>query len=74
MAAKSTKLSCDLVVVTQTGVDAKGKEILKKSTIGKLLLSAADQDVLDVVLGIEKVLNYPVNEIQKNDHNVITSA
>lgn len=74
MAAKTTKLSCDLVIVSPTGVDAKGKEILKKSTIGKLLLSAADQDVLDVVLGIGKVLNYPVNEIQKTDHNVITSV
>jgi hypothetical protein len=74
MAAVSTKLSSDLVIVTQTGVDAEGKEILKKSTIGKLLLTAADQDVLDVVLGIGNVLNYPVNEIQKVDHNVITSA
>ena len=74
MAAKSTKLSSDLVIVLQAGVDAQGKEILKKSTIGKLLLTAADQDVLDVVLGIEKVLSYPVNEIQKNDHNAITSV
>lgn len=74
MAAVSTKLSSDLVIVVQTGVDAQGKEILKKSTIGKLLLTATDQDILDVVLGIEKVLNYSVNEIQKNDHNAITSV
>lgn len=74
MAAVSTKLSSDLVIVSKTGVDAEGKDVLKKSTIGKLLLTAADQDILDVVLGIEKVLNYPVNEIQKNDHNAITSA
>ncbi|KZL89181.1 DUF1659 domain-containing protein [Clostridium magnum] len=74
MAAVSTKLSSDLVIVVQTGVDVQGKEVLKKSTIGKLLLTAADQDILDVVLGIEKVLNYSVNEIQKNDHNAITSV
>ena len=54
MAAISTKLSSDLVIVAQTGVDAQGKEILKKSTIGKLLLTAADQDVLDVVVGNRK--------------------
>ena len=74
MAAVSTKLSSDLVIVTQTGVDAEGKEVLKKSTIGKILLTSTDQDVFDVVQGIGNVLNYPVNEIQKVDHNVITSA
>lgn len=74
MAAVLTKLSSDLVIVSQTGVDPEGKEILKKSTLGKLLSTASDQDVFDVVQGIGVILNYSVNELQKVDHNVITNA
>lgn len=74
MAAVLTKLSSDLVIVSQTGVDAGGKEILKKSTLGKLTATAANQDVLDVVMGIENVQNYPIREIEKLDHSVIISA
>lgn len=64
MAASSMNLSSDLVIVTETGVDKQGKEILKKSTLGKIAFNAADQDVFDVVEGVEKMLSYPINEIQ----------
>ena len=74
MAASSNKLSTDLAIVLKTGTDIDGKDILKKSTLGKLTLTAADQDVYDVVKGIELVLNGPINEIQKVDHNVIINA
>ncbi|MBV7271628.1 DUF1659 domain-containing protein [Clostridiaceae bacterium UIB06] len=74
MAAAATKLSSDLVIVIKTGVDKKGKEVLKKATLGNLDLKAADQDVFDVVKAVEKLLNYPVNEIQKADHSVIVNA
>ncbi|WP_411683097.1 DUF1659 domain-containing protein [Clostridium thailandense] len=74
MAASSSKLSSNLVIVIKTGVDKKGKEVLKKATLGSLDLKAVDQDVFDVVKGIEKLLNYPVNEIQKADHSVIVNA
>lgn len=74
MAAVLTKLSSDLVIVTQTGVDISGKEILKKSTLGKLAATAVEQDVFDVVQGIGNILTYPISEIQKLDHNVITNA
>lgn len=74
MAASANKLYSDLAIVVKTGTDAKGKDILKKSTPGKLVLTAADQDVYDVVKGIELVLNNPVNEIQKLDHSAIINA
>lgn len=74
MAASATKLSSNLVIIIKTGVDKKGKEVLKKATLGSLDLKAVDQDVFDVVKGIEKLLNYPVNEIQKADHSVIVNA
>ena len=74
MAASATKLSTDLAIVVKTGTDANGKDILKKSTLGKIGLNAADQDVFDVVKGIELVLNGPLNEIQKIDHSTIINA
>lgn len=74
MAAVLTKLSSDLVIVSQTGVDEGGKEILKKTTLGKLAATAVEQDVFDVVEGIGTVLTYPISEIQRLDHNVITNA
>ena len=46
MAASSNKLSTDLAIVLKTGTDVDGKDILKKSTLGKLTLTAADQDVI----------------------------
>lgn len=74
MAASTTKLYSDLAIVVKTGTDLNGKDILKKSTLGKIVITAADQDVYDVVKGIELVLNNPLSEIQKIDHNVIINA
>ncbi|AYD40817.1 DUF1659 domain-containing protein [Clostridium fermenticellae] len=74
MAAKSTKLSSTLSIVEKTGLNKQGKEILKKVTLGKIAMDAADQDVYDVVKAIGDILTYPVNEIQKVDNTVITNA
>ncbi|WP_123054491.1 DUF1659 domain-containing protein [Clostridium sp. JN-1] len=74
MAASSTKLSSSLVIVEKTGVNKSGKDALKKVTLGKIDMKAADQDIFDVVIGIQNVLNYPVNEIRKNDNSVIVNA
>lgn len=74
MAASSTKLSSSLVIVEKTGTNKQGKDVLKKVNLGKIDMKAADQDILDVVTGIQNVLNYPVNEIQKNDNSVIVNA
>lgn len=74
MAASANKLYSDLAIVVKVGTDLNGKDILKKSTLGKITLTAADQDVYDVVKGIELVLNSPLSEIQKIDHNTIVNA
>lgn len=74
MAASATKLYSDLAIVVKTGTDVNGKDILKRSAIGKLVLTAPDQNVYDVVKGIEVVLNYPISEIQKIDHNAIINS
>lgn len=74
MAASATKLYSDLTLVVKTGTDVSGKDILKKSSLGKLAQTATDQNVYDVVKGIELVLNGAVSEIQKADHNIIVNA
>ncbi|MGE5626574.1 MAG: DUF1659 domain-containing protein [Solirubrobacterales bacterium] len=74
MAASATKLYSDLTLVVKTGTDVSGKDILKKAGLGRLAQTATDQNVYDVVKGIEIVLNGPVSEIQKADHNVIINA
>lgn len=73
MAATATKMYSDLILTEKLGVDKKGKEITKRANVGKLMPSAKDQDVFDVVTELEKVMEYPVNDIQKVDHSLIVN-
>ena len=75
MAAKSSKLSTSLVIKVKTGVDSKtGKDVNKNVSLGKIMVTAVDQDIYDVVVGIGKVLPYSVYEIEKVDYNDVTNA
>lgn len=75
MAAKSTKLASSLVVKIKTGVNSKtGKDVNKNITLGNLVVTAADQDVYDVAMGIGKVLPFGITEIDRVDHNDVTNA
>lgn len=72
--AAATKVSTSVVIVTKVGETSDGKNILKKTTINNVATSAVDQDIYDVVSAIGKVLNFPVQEIEKIDENVLTNA
>ncbi|MBR9648177.1 DUF1659 domain-containing protein [Clostridium tyrobutyricum] len=74
MAAVSTKVSSSLVVKVKTGVAENGDDIMKKFTVGSLVLDAQAQDILDVALGLNEVLQYPVSEIDKVDHSDVTNG
>lgn len=74
MAAKVMRQASNLIITGKVGVDKKGKELLKKSNLGKVLPTANEQDIFDVAKGIEKILEYPLIEIERIDHNSIIGA
>ncbi|MCH5138510.1 DUF1659 domain-containing protein [Clostridiaceae bacterium UIB06] len=74
MAAKATKLSSTLVIKYVEGVDAKGKDIIKSQRFAKVKTTAAEQDLLDVALEIEKLLGKTLNEVVREDQSGITAV
>ena len=74
MAAGSTMVSSSVVIVTKVGETANGKSITKKTTLKDVVTTAADQDIYDVATAIGNILNFPVQEIDKIDHSVVTNA
>ncbi|MCH5138871.1 DUF1659 domain-containing protein [Clostridiaceae bacterium UIB06] len=74
MAAKATKLHTTLIVKYEDGVDAKGKEIIKSQSFSKVKTTAAEQDLLDVALQIEKLLGKTLNEVVREDQSGITAV
>jgi hypothetical protein len=74
MAAKATKLSSTLVIKYVEGVDAKGKDIIKSQRFAKVKTTAAEQDLLDVALEMEKLLGKTLNEVVREDQSGITNA
>ena len=74
MAAKATKLQTTLLIKYKEGVDAKGKEIIKNMRFSKVKTTAAEQDILDVALQIEKLLGVTLNEVIREDQSGITMA
>ncbi|MBV7275707.1 DUF1659 domain-containing protein [Clostridium thailandense] len=74
MAAKSTKLSSALVIKYKDGVDAKGKEIIKKQSFSKVKTTAVEQDIFDAAVEIGKLLGKTLDEVIREDQNGITNA
>lgn len=74
MSTKSTKLQCSLQMRYKTGVDAKGKDVIKKQSFSKVKTDAVDDDVLAIGTAISAVLKYPVVQILRDDINHIESV
>lgn len=74
MAATATKLSSTLVLKYIDGVDAEGKDIIKSQRFSKVKVTAAEQDLLDMALEIEKLLGKTLNEVIREDQSGITNV
>lgn len=72
--AASTLVSSSVVIVSIAGKTAAGKNILKKTTLGKILNTATDQDLYDVAIAIGNILNFPVLDIEKVSNSLLTNA
>lgn len=74
MAANSTKTSSAVSIVYKTGVDTKGKNILKKQRFNNVKPSASTQDTYDTVMAISPLMEFGVESIENADISVITNA
>jgi hypothetical protein len=63
--AKSTKL----IIVTEAGIDDKGKLLLKRATYGNVRTSASDQDILDTAEALSQLFKSPVVEYERSTVN-----
>lgn len=73
MAAKLVKTERNLIIKYATGVDDKGREIIKYQRMPKLKISADSQDVLDVVNLMKDFLENPISEILIEDKNTLVN-
>lgn len=71
MAAKSTKVLSSVVLKIKTGINAKGENILKAVRYSKVKVTASDEDVLAVGTAIGTLLAYPLQEVVREDQNII---
>ncbi len=74
MAATSTLVSNSVVIVSNIGKTATGKNIVKKTTLSKIVTTASDQDLYDVAFAIGNILNFPVSAIEKVNNSLLANA
>jgi hypothetical protein len=74
MAANSTKVQSSIVLKVKTGTNAKGENILKNIRYSKVKVTASDEDVLAVGTVIGTLLAYPIQQIVREDQNVIING
>lgn len=74
MAATSTKMQSTMLLKYKTGVDAKGKDILKNERFSKLKVNAKDEDILAVANVIAALMAYPVSHVLREDQSAIING
>jgi Protein of unknown function (DUF1659). len=63
-----------LQLSVQTGINTNGDPVLKTMTMNKIKLAAADQDLFDVALEVQKLLAYPVAKVEKIESSYLGQA
>lgn len=71
MAVVSTKLQSAMVIKYKTGVDEKGNDVFATQRFSKIAVGAQDADILAVSQSIGSLLNFPVNQVVREDQNSI---
>jgi len=71
MAINSTKVQSTMVVKFKTGVDEKGKDIIKNQRFSKVKVVATDENILLVGQALGTLLKYPLIEVDREDQNLI---
>lgn len=72
METNSKLLDSTLVVKYKTGVDAKGKDIVKTQRANDLNLSASDEVLMNLADVVESFIEHPVTEVVKSTDHLLT--
>jgi len=74
MAILTTELTTSLMLKMKVGVDQNQQDVYKTLTLKKVKVTAADEDIYDVALGIASILKFPVQDIIKSKTIQLVSA
>ena len=72
--AITTKTKTSLILTYHEGVDTNGKDILKSDRYGKVKITAADADILEVSQAIGSLKGSPLIKVAKQDESNIANA
>ena len=73
MAVKSTKVESALKLTMKVGVSSNGKDKLATKALGKIKVTAVDDDIFAVGDAISKIKAYPVIAIDRADQFSLTA-
>jgi hypothetical protein len=73
MATTAAKLQSSMVIRYKVGIDAYGKNILKKQSFTNVKVDSADDSIYAVAQSLGTLLAYPLNEILRSDDSSIVS-
>ena len=71
MAVTSTKVQSTMNVKFKTGIDAKGKDILKNQRFSKVKVTAVEAGIFAVGTALGTLLKYPLVEVLREDINIL---
>lgn len=72
MAASSVLVGNNLALRYQVGVNAKGKDVFKEQNFKNISATATDEELVLLSDGIEKLLDFNIGTIKKEQTFVIT--
>ena len=70
--ATSNLIENSLVIRYQVGVDEKGKEVFKQQNLKNINPEVADDELVALSDGIEKLMDHTVSSIKKNQSYMLT--
>lgn len=74
MAAKSTPLSCAVIIKHKTGVDKTGKDVIESERISNVNTGATDQQIYDTVTAIGTLYEFGLDELERVATSGITNV
>lgn len=74
MAANSMLVQSAMLIKYKTGVDQRGKDIIKTERFSKLRLDCTDDEILEVANAMGQALKYPVAHLSRENEQRIMNA
>lgn len=74
MAVTTTKVQSILAIKYKVGMDAKGNDQFKTQRFSKVKVNAPDEKLFEIGTALGTLLKYPVNEVLREDDQLIVNA